>query len=121
VSEPRDVLTFIFPGSRSEIAGLCPAPALARIQQVARQRFERLKQPAPRPRHSPVQLQEPGEGKRSSIGQPVRFNGSADPAVKRIVATIGPGGPFRIANIIDGVVRPGASLPPSATRAKRVW
>lgn len=101
VSESRDVLTFIFPGSRSEIAGLGPAPALARIQQVARQRFERLKQPAPGPGRSPVQLQEPSEGKRFSIGQPVRFSGTADPAVKRIVANIGPGGPFRIANIAN--------------------
>lgn len=101
VSESRDVLTFIFPGSRSEIAGLGPAPALVRIQQVARQRFERLKQPAPGPGRSPVQLQEPSDGKRFSIGHSVRFSGTADPAVKRIVASIGPGGPFRIANITN--------------------
>jgi len=101
VSESRDVLTFIFPGSRSEIAGLGPAPALMRIQQVARQRFERLKQPASWPGHSPVQLQEPIEGNRFAIGQPVRFSGTADSAVKRIVASIGPSGPFPIANITN--------------------
>jgi hypothetical protein len=101
VSESRDVLTFIFPGSRREIAGLGPAPALARIQQVARQRFEQLKQPPPGPSRSPVQLQEPSEVNRFSIGQPVRFSGTADPAVKQIVASIGPGGPFRIANITN--------------------
>jgi hypothetical protein len=103
VSEPRDVLTFIFPGSRSEIAGLGPEPALVRIQQVARQRLEQLKQPGPTPGpgRSLVQLQEPSEGKRFSIGKPVRFSGTADPAVKRIVASIGPGGPFRIANIAN--------------------
>jgi hypothetical protein len=101
VSESRDVLTFIFPGSRREIAGLGPAPALARIQQVARQRFEQLKQPPPGPSRSPVQLQEPSEVNHFSIGQPVRFSGTADPAVKQIVASIGPGGPFRIANVTN--------------------
>lgn len=91
--KPRDVLTFIFPGSRSEIAGLGPAPALARIQQVARQRVERLKQPAPGPGRSPVKLQEPSEGDRFSIGKPVHFTGTADPAVKRIIASMDPADP----------------------------
>lgn len=99
VSEPRDVLTFIFPGSRSEIAGLGPVQALARIQQVAQQRFERLKHSARDPGRSPLRLKEPSEGRHFSIGQLVRFSGTADPAVNRIVASIGPGGPFRIANM----------------------
>lgn len=101
VSEPHDVLTFIFPGSRNEIAGLGPAPGLARIQQVARQRFDRLKQPSPGSGHSLLQLQEPSEGMRFSIGEPVRFSCTANPTVKLIVASIGPGGPFRIANITN--------------------
>lgn len=99
-SEPHSVLTFIFPGTRREIAGLGPAPALSRIQQVALQHFERLKQPVAGLPVSPVRLQTPLAGQRFAVGQTVRFTGTADPAVRRVVASIGPGGPFQVANLI---------------------
>jgi hypothetical protein len=91
------VLFFIFPGSRTEIAGLTPTQALAKIQSEAPKRFAKLKTNS-----EPVlKLNQPTSGQRFSVNTPVTFSGTAKSEVTQIKATIGPGGPFAIAELTN--------------------
>ena len=95
VSTSGKVLSFVFPGSRTDIAGLTPAQALAKIQAEAPKRFAQLKTNT-----EPVlQLNQPTPGQSFSVNTPVTFSGTAKPQVETIKATIGPNGPFTIAEL----------------------
>ncbi len=94
-SVPDKVLFFVFPSSRTEIAGLKPAQALAKIQAEAPKRFAQLKTNT-----EPVlKLNQPTSGQSFSVNMPVTFSGTAKPEVETIKASIGPGGPFPIAEL----------------------
>ncbi len=98
-STSSQVLSFVFPGSRTEIVGLNPTQALAKIQSEAPKRFSKLKINS-----EPVlKLNQPTSGQRFSVNTPVTFSGTAKPEVTKIKATIGPGGPFAIAELTDVV------------------
>ena len=91
------VLFFVFPGSRTAIAGLSPTQALAKIQSEAHNRFEKLKENSP----SVLKLNQPTPGQSFAVNTPVAFSGTAAPEVSIIKVTIGPGGPFSIAELKD--------------------
>ena len=93
------VLFFIFPGSRSEIAGLSPTQALAKIQAEALKRFEKLKGNSQN--QSVIKLNQPTSGQSFSMNTSVTFSGTASPEVSMIKASIGPGGPFAIAELTN--------------------
>ena len=95
VSTSGKILSFVFPGSRTEIAGLTPTQALAKIQSEAPKRFAKLKTNS----ESALKLEQPKSGQRFSVNTPVTFSGTAKPEVTKIKATIGPGGPFTIAEL----------------------
>ena len=97
VSTSGKVLFFVFPGSRTEITGLTPTQALAKIQAEAPKRFAKLKTNS----GSVLKLNQPTSGQRFSVNTPVTFSGTAKPEVTKIKATIGPGGPFAIAELTD--------------------
>lgn len=46
-----------------------------------------------------LKLNQPTSGQRFSVNTPVTFSGTAKPEVTKIKATIGPGGPFTIAEL----------------------
>jgi hypothetical protein len=41
----------------------------------------------------------PKPGERFKLGDPIKFEGTAEPEVKKIIATVGPGGPFKIGQV----------------------
>jgi hypothetical protein len=96
-STSSQVLSFVFPGSRTEIVGLTPIQALAKIQSEAPKRFAKLKTNS----ESVLKLDQPTSGQLFSLNTPVTFSGTAKPEVTKIKATIGPGGPFAIAELTD--------------------
>jgi hypothetical protein len=50
---------------------------------------------------SVLKLDQPTSGQLFSLNTPVTFSGTAKPEVTKIKATIGPGGPFAIAELTD--------------------
>ncbi len=48
-----------------------------------------------------LKLNQPTSGQRFLVNTPVTFSGTAKPEVTEIKATIGPGGPFTIAELTD--------------------
>ena len=86
------VLFFIFPNSK--ISNLNPKNANQKIQVEALKRFANLKEN----RTAVIQLNQPQSGESFPVNTSVSFSGTADPKVSRIKVTIGPGGPYVIAD-----------------------
>jgi Fungal chitosanase of glycosyl hydrolase group 75 len=89
----EEVLFFVFP--RSEVSGLNPTNALATVKNEALKRFQKLKTI----NKTVFKVNEPTSGQVVPINTSVTFSGTADPGVSSIVVTIGPGGPFQIADL----------------------
>jgi hypothetical protein len=89
------VLFFIFPNSK--IPNLSPSNAITKINTEALKRFENLKDN----RNAVIKLDQPSSGQSFPLNTPVTFSGTAKPEVTKIKATIGPGGPFVIAELSD--------------------
>ena len=93
VSVDDKVLFFIFPNSK--IPNLSPSNAVAKINAEALKRFEKLKNN----RGAVIQLNQPTSGQSFPANTNVNFSGTANPEVTRIKVSIGPGGPFEIADL----------------------
>lgn len=89
------VLFFVFP--RSKISNLNPDNALGKVKSEALSRFQKLKKAS-----KPVlQINQPASGQIVPVNTSVTFSGKAEPKVSSILVTIGPGGPFKIADLKD--------------------
>jgi hypothetical protein len=95
VSVTGKVLFFIFPNSK--IPNLSPTTATGKINAEALKRFENLKNNRP----AVIQLNQPQSGQSFAVNTAVTFSGTANPEVSRIKVSIGPGGPFEIADLKD--------------------
>ena len=89
------VLFFVFP--KSKISDLSPDNAISKIKTEALNRFQKLKKVS----KSVLKLNQPTVGQVVSINEPIKFSGTAEPEVSRILVKIGPNGPFTIADIKD--------------------
>jgi hypothetical protein len=95
VSVTDKVLFFIFPNSK--IPNLSPTTATSKINAEALKRFENLKNNRP----AVIQLNQPQSGQSFAVNTAVTLSGTANPEVSRIKVSIGPGGPFEIADVKD--------------------
>jgi len=93
ISVEDEVLFFIFPNSK--IPNLSPTNAVSKINAEALSRFENLKDN----RNAVIELDQPSSGQSFPLNTPVTFSGTANPEVTRIKVSIGPGGPFEIADL----------------------
>ena len=89
------VLFFVFP--KSKISDLSPDNAINKIKSEALSRFQKLKKVS----KSVLKVNQPNVGQVVSINEPIKFFGTAEPEVSRILVKIGPNGPFTIADLKD--------------------
>jgi hypothetical protein len=89
------VLFFVFP--KSEIKDLNPNNALEKVKNEALKRFQKLKST----NHIILKVDQPTDGQVVPVNTSITFSGTAKPEVSSLSVTIGPGGPFKIADIKD--------------------
>ena len=89
------VLFFVFP--KSEIKDLNPNNALEKVRNEALKRFQKLKST----NQNILEVDQPTDGQVLPVNTSITFSGTAKPEVSSLSVTIGPGGPFKIADIKD--------------------
>lgn len=87
------VLFFIFP--KSKITDISPDNAIDKVKNDALKRFQNLKAET----KTVLKVTQPTSGQTFPVNTPVTFSGTAEPEVLSIQVSIGPGGPFPIADL----------------------
>lgn len=93
ISVPDKVLFFVFP--KSKIADITPDNAINKVKNEALDRFQKLKVET----KTVLKVNQPTSGQTFPVNTPVTFSGTAEPEVESIQVSIGPGGPFIIADL----------------------
>jgi hypothetical protein len=91
------VLFFIFP--KSEIKDLNPNNALEKVRNEALKRFQKLK--STNNNQNILKVDQPTVGQVVPVNTSITFSGTTKPEVSSLSVTIGPGRPFKIADIKD--------------------